>query len=133
MLHLRPLLLTALLATAVPAAAGAPPRGEDRLVRSLTGLVQTAQPSLAPQDLLDCLVEFGAVYQTELQSKGTGPGDTVRNMLGTSGGQRARMELLHAILSRGGMVCGGSGPDVAGPWKAKEAEFMTILSAMNSA
>ena len=128
-----PKALGAILATAVPAAAaGAPPRGEDRLVRSLTGLVQTAQPSLSPQDLIDCLVEFGTVHQTELQSKGAGPGDTVRNMLGTSGGQRARMELLHAILSRGGMVCGASGPDVAGAWKAKEAEFMSILSAMNS-
>lgn len=126
-----PKALGVILSTAVPA--GAPPRGEDRLVRSLTGLVQTSQPSLAPEDLIDSLVEFGSVYQSELQAKGTSPGDTVRNMLGTSGGQRARMELLHAILSRGGMVCGGSGPDVAGAWKAKEAEFMTILSAMNSA
>ena len=126
-----PKALGVILSTAVPA--GAPPRGEDRLVRSLTGLVQTSQPSLAPEDLIDSLVEFGAVHQSELKSKGTSPGDTVRSMLGTSGGQRARMELLHAILSRGGMVCGGSGPDVAGAWKAKEAEFMTILSAMNSA
>ena len=125
-----PKALGGILSTAVPA--GAPPRGEDRMVRSLTGLVQTPQPSLAPEDLIDCLVEFGAVYQSELKSKGTSPGDTVRNMLGTAGGQRARMELLHAILSRGGVVCGGSGPDVAAAWKAKEAEFMTILSAMNS-
>jgi len=126
-----PKALGAVLSTAVPAA-GAPPRGEDRLVRSLAGLVQTAQPSLAPDDLVACLDEFGAVYQSELADRGPSPGDTVRAMLGASGGQRARMELLHAILSRGGAVCGGAGPDVAAAWKAKEAEFMSILSAMNA-
>ena len=48
------------------------------------------------------------------------------------GGQRARMELLHAVLSRGNVVCAGAGGDVASAWKAGEAEFMTILSAMNT-
>jgi len=123
--------LGAILSTTTAGAAGTSPSGEDRLVRSLTGLVQTAQPSLAPQDLVDCLAEFGRVYQSQLASSQVGSaGDTVRAMLG---GQRVRMELLHAVLSRGNVVCaGGAGADVAAAWKAGEAEFMTILSAMNA-
>mmetsp|Transcript_25058 Transcript_25058/g.54636 ORF Transcript_25058/g.54636 Transcript_25058/m.54636 type:complete len:292 (+) Transcript_25058:507-1382(+) len=107
-------------------AGGAPPRGEDRLVRSLTGLVQTPQPSLAPKDLLDCLVEFGTVHASSTGGDAARAGDATRSM---RGGQRARMELLHAILSRGNIVC-AEGTEFGGSWKAKEAEFMAILERL---
>jgi len=105
---------------------GAPPRGEDRLVRSLTGLVQTTQPSLGPQDLIDCLSEFVTLHASSTGGDPAKAGAATRSMLG---GQRARMELLHAVLSRGDVVC-SEGTEYGGVWKAKEAAFMSILSAM---
>ena len=105
---------------------GAPPRGEDRLVRSLTGLVRTVQPSLAPEDPIDCLSEFLSVHAASTGGDLGKSADATRSMLG---GQRSRMELLHAILSRGSELC-CPGTEHATAWKAKEAEFMSILSTL---
>ena len=107
-------------------AGGAPPRGEDRLVRSLTGLVRTVQPSLAPEDPIDCLSEFLSVHAASTGGDLGKSADATRSMLG---GQRSRMELLHAILSRGSELC-CPGTEHATAWKAKEAEFMSILSTL---
>jgi len=126
---------------------GAPPRGEDRMLRSLSGLVRTVRPSVSPRDLLDCLdavrevhSDFAEGSKKEEEGKkgddggGGGGGAIVKSMLG---GQRTRMELLHAVLTRGNEICLGP-PDGAGgeygeEWRRKEAEFMAVLSGAAAA
>mmetsp|Transcript_38941 Transcript_38941/g.117122 ORF Transcript_38941/g.117122 Transcript_38941/m.117122 type:complete len:905 (-) Transcript_38941:546-3260(-) len=105
---------------------GAPPRGEDRMLRSLSGLVRTIQPSVSPRDLLDCL---DAVAEVHADLAGEGGKETIKSMLGV---QRARMELLHAVLSRGNEVCLIPGEDSGNEWRRKEGEFMTLLSGGGS-
>ena len=101
-----------------PMIAGAAPKGgEDRLIRSLIGLIQTQQPSLEPQDLIDCLVEFNTVHAASADPKAV------------IGGQRPRMELLHAVLARGGIVC-SEGSEYGPSWKSQEANFMAALATM---
>mmetsp|Transcript_2317 Transcript_2317/g.4302 ORF Transcript_2317/g.4302 Transcript_2317/m.4302 type:complete len:793 (-) Transcript_2317:59-2437(-) len=97
--------------------AAAPPAGEDRLLRSLVGLVKTLQPSVDPVNLLSCLDST-----TLADSSIRGEKRTMKSVL-TS--KRTLMELLYAIFSRGGEVCVG---DFEKDWKEKESKFLAILS-----
>mmetsp|Transcript_11027 Transcript_11027/g.21900 ORF Transcript_11027/g.21900 Transcript_11027/m.21900 type:complete len:811 (-) Transcript_11027:163-2595(-) len=85
--------------------------GEERLLRALTGLVLTIQPSVEPTVLcrsLDMTISIGSAGN-----------------LSHITGSRVRMELLHSILSRGKVVCNDAFSDV---WAEKEKTFMQILS-----
>ena len=85
--------------------------GEDRLLRALTGLVLTVQPSVDPSILCRCLdatISIGKDLSNITQS-------------------RVRMELLHSILSNGKTRCQES--DLEGVWKEREAAFMQILAS----
>lgn len=117
------------------AMAGAPPRGEDRMLRSLAGLVRTVRPSVAPRDALECLDEVGRVHAdltaaAKKRGDGSDGAKIVKSMLG---GQRARMELLHSVLSRGNEIClapdGSDEGEYSEEWRTKEGEFMTLLSS----
>eukprot|EP01083_Nonionella_stella_P044971 120957_1 len=92
---------------------GAPPAGEDRLLRSLTGLVKTAQPSVDPSNLLLCL-------SSTINAENIINGEK-RSMKSVLTNKRTLMELLYAIFSRGGEVCIG-GFEAA--WKDKESKFL---------
>ena len=86
--------------------------GEDRLLRALTGLVLTVQPSVDPSILCRCLdatISIGKDLSNITQS-------------------RVRMELLHSILSNGKTKC-GQDSNLEGVWKEKEAAFMQILAS----
>ena len=86
--------------------------GEDRLLRALTGLVLTVQPSVDPSILCRCLdatIAIGADLSKITSS-------------------RVRMELLHSILSRGKVVC-AEDSDLDGVWKEKEMAFMQTLAS----
>jgi hypothetical protein len=96
---------------------GAPPSGEDRLLRSLAGLVKTVQPSVDPGNLLACLDST-----IHADSAIRGEKHTMKSVL-TS--KRTLMELLYAIFSRGSEVCVG---DFEKDWKEKESKFIAILS-----
>ncbi|KAL7468591.1 hypothetical protein ACHAXS_008821, partial [Conticribra weissflogii] len=85
--------------------------GEERLVRALTGLVLTVQPSVEPTVLCRCLD-----MAISIASDGN---------LSSITGSRVRMELLHSILSRGKIVCNDAMAEV---WAEKEKTFMEILS-----
>ena len=98
-----PVALSCIFSTSLPVA-----EGEDRLLRAFTGLVLTVQPSVEPLILSRCLdvaIEMG-------QSK--------ENITGS----RTRMELLHAILSRGRAVCV---ENKSSGWADKEKQFMGLL------
>lgn len=97
---------------------GAPPAGEDRLLRSLTGLVKTTQPSVDPRNLLSCL--SSTINADDVLKKGE-----KRTMKSVLTSKRTLMELLFAIFSRGGEICVG---DFDEEWKNKESKFLTILS-----
>ena len=98
--------------------AAAPPAGEDRLLRSLTGLVKTEHPSVDPTNLLQCLI---STINAETVINGE-----KRSMKTVLTSKRTLMELLYAVFSRGGEVCvGGFEAD----WKEKESKFLAILSA----
>lgn len=96
----------------------APPPGEDRLLRSLTGLVRTVRPSIDPPNVMRCLSNVNCskkeIGETQL---------SIRDILT---GKRTLMELLHAVLSLGGDVCVGGALEK--DWKAKEADFLGMLS-----
>ncbi len=97
---------------------GAPPAGEDRLLRSLTGLVKTTSPSVDPNNLLSCLnstINAEDVINSEK-----------RSMKSVLSSKRTLTELLFAVFSRGGEVCVGG---FLAEWKDKESKFLTILSA----
>merc|ERR1719223_63164 len=94
------------------------PAGEDRLLRSLTGLVRTVQPSVDGENLLSCL-SSATNAKTILDEKKL-------SMKVLLTGKRTLMELMHAVLSRGGEVCVDT--DIGSRWKAKESEFLVILS-----
>ena len=96
---------------------GAPPAGEDRLLRSLTGLVKTVRPSVDSQNLLTCLIS-ATDANTVLSQKN-------RSMKSILTSKRTLMELLHAIFERGGEVCVG---DVQAEWKDRESKFLEILA-----
>ena len=96
----------------------APPAGEDRLLRSLTGLVRTVQPSVDGENLLSCL-SSATNAKTIIDEK-------KRSMKALLTGKRTLMELLHAVLSRGAEVCVDE--DIGSRWKAKESDFLVILS-----
>ena len=96
----------------------APPAGEDRLLRSLTGLVRTVKPSVDGENLLSCL-SCAINMKTILDDK-------KRSMKGLLTGKRTLMELLHAVLSRGAEVCAGG--VIEKKWKEKEGDFLIILS-----
>ena len=95
----------------------APPAGEDRLLRSLTGLVRTVQPSVDIDNLLACLT---SVIESKALMK-----EKNRDMKSVLAGKRTLMELLHAIFTRGGEVCVG---EHESDWKAKESSFLLILT-----
>jgi len=95
----------------------APPAGEDRLLRSLTGLVKTVQPSVDVGNLLACL---GSVIDAKSIMS-----EKNKSMKTVLTGKRTLMELLHAIFTRGSEVC--IGEDEA-EWKKKESSFLQILS-----
>jgi len=98
--------------------AAAPPAGEDRLLRSLTGLVKTEHPSVDPTNLLQCLI-------STINAENVINGEK-RSMKAVLTSKRTLMELLYAVFSRGGEVCvGGFESD----WKDKESKFLAILSA----
>merc|ERR1739844_511549 len=88
----------------------APPAGEDRLLRSLTGLVKTVQPSVDPNNLLDCL-------SSAIDAENVINGEK-RSMKSVLTSKRTLMELLHAIFSRGGEVCVN---EFEQGWKSKES------------
>lgn len=97
---------------------GVPPAGEDRLFRSLLGLVKTARPSVDAQNLLACLNSAtDADNVLSLKSR------TMKSVLAS---KRTLMELLHAIFERGGAVCVGTNYEVE--WKEKESKFLSILA-----
>jgi hypothetical protein len=96
---------------------GAPPAGEERLLRSLTGLVKTVRPSVDSQNLLACLMS-ATDAKTVLVQKNL----SMKSVL-TS--KRALMELLHAIFERGSYVCVG---DAEAEWKDRESKFLAILA-----
>lgn len=118
----------------------APPPGEDRLLRSLTGLVRTVQPVDA-RNVLRCLETVNGIGKEMAPAAGSGGGGgggekklTIRDILS---GKRTLMELLHAILSLGGEVCVGpvaaaqgvGGRSLAMDWKTNETEFLSMLSS----
>jgi len=86
--------------------------GEDRLLRALTGLVLSVQPSVDPSILCRCLDAAIAI------------GDDLSKITQS----RVRMELLHSILTRGKVLC-GENSDLDGVWKEKEKAFMQILAS----
>jgi len=96
----------------------APPPGEDRLLRSLTGLVRTVQPSIDPPNVVRCLASVNC-SKKEIGERQL----SIRDILT---GKRTLMELLHAVLSLGGKVCVGGALEE--DWKAKEADFLGMLS-----
>jgi hypothetical protein len=95
----------------------APPAGEDRLLRSLAGLVKTVQPSVDPVNLLACL---DSTIHADSATRGE-----KRTMKSVLTSKRTLMELLYAIFSRGSEVCVG---DFEKDWKEKETKFLAILS-----
>lgn len=95
----------------------APPAGEDRLLRSLTGLVQTIQPSVDAPNLLACLT---SVIETKALIA-----EKSKNMKTLLAGKRTLLELLHSIFTRGGEICVG---EHESDWKAKESSFLSILT-----
>jgi hypothetical protein len=116
--HLLPVAIKVILESASTAdLTVAPPAGEDRLLRSLTGLVRTVQPSVDVDNLLACL-------SSVIDAK-TVMDEKKKNMKTVLAGKRTLMELLHAIFTRGGEVCVG---EHEGEWKAKESSFLMILS-----
>mmetsp|Transcript_21965 Transcript_21965/g.34440 ORF Transcript_21965/g.34440 Transcript_21965/m.34440 type:complete len:813 (+) Transcript_21965:92-2530(+) len=86
--------------------------GEERLLRALTGLVLTVQPSVDPSILCRCLDATISI------------GDDLSNITQS----RVRMELLHSILSNGKTKC-AQDSDLEGVWKEKETAFMQILAS----
>jgi len=94
---------------------------EDRLLRALMGLVQTVQPSLQPRNVFVCLDVVMAIGKEEAAKKKGGMKMILTN-------NRVRMEFLHSVLSRGNMICGGSGGEIESVWRSKEQEFMIMLS-----
>lgn len=100
-----PASLSCVLSSSLPAT-----DGEDRLLRALTGLVLTVQPSVDPPVLCRCLDVAIVIGNTK----------EVENITGS----RTRMELLHAILSRGKVVCG---EDRSLGWGDKEKQFIALL------
>ncbi|KAL3789214.1 hypothetical protein HJC23_002799 [Cyclotella cryptica] len=100
-----PATLSCIFSTSLPAA-----DGEDRLLRALTGLVLTVQPSVDPSILCRCLDVTIVIGGTKDVEKITG--------------SRTRMELMHAILSRGKAVCG---EDRSLGWGDKEKQFIALL------
>jgi len=95
----------------------APPAGEDRLLRSLTGLVQTVRPSVDAANLLTCLTSVIDAKKVMVEKK--------KSMKTVLAGKRTLMELLHAVFTRGGEVCVG---EYEVEWKTKESSFLSILS-----
>ena len=96
----------------------APPAGEDRLLRSLTGLVKTTQPSVDPNNLLSCL-------NSTINAENIINGEK-RSMKSVLSSKRTLTELLFAVFSRGGEVCVGG---FLAEWKDKESKFLAILSS----
>lgn len=96
----------------------AQPAGEDRLLRSLAGLVKTTQPSVDPANLLLCL-------DSTIHAETIIDGEK-RSMKGILTSKRTLMELLYAIFSRGAEVCVGA---FEGEWKEKESKFLAVLSS----
>jgi len=87
--------------------------GEGRLLRALTGLVLTVQPSVDPSILCRCLDTAIAI------------GDDLSKITQS----RVRMELLHSILTRGKVLCAEDDSDLDGVWREKEKAFMQILAS----
>ena len=110
--ELLPVAMGCIFQTALPAA-----EGEDRLLRALMGLVITVQPSVEPEILARCL-DVAIVVGKE--DKVSSDGIKMPNITGS----RVRMELLHAILSRGKALCGDNVR-----WVAKEKEFTALLTS----
>jgi hypothetical protein len=95
----------------------AAPAGEERLLRSLTGLVKTVRPSVDSQNLLACLISATDAEAVMIQKN--------RSMKSVLTSKRTLMELLHAIFERGSVVCVG---DVEAEWKDRETKFLAILA-----
>jgi len=96
------------------------PAGEDRLLRSLSGLVRTVQPSVDPINIMKCLGNVndvkGEIDEEKLD---------IKKVLK---GKQALMELLHAVVSRGAEICGVVGGEYEDEWEIKEADFLAMLS-----
>ncbi|KAL3799906.1 hypothetical protein ACHAWO_000017 [Cyclotella atomus] len=110
--ELLPVAMLCIFKNALPAA-----EGEVRLLRALTGLVLTVQPSVEPAILAKCLDVAIAVGCKDVAVDG-------KKMTNITG-ERGRMELLHAILARGKIVCGDN--ETYG-WGLKEKQFMALLT-----
>ena len=96
----------------------APLAGEDRLLRSLTGLVQTVRPSVDSKNLIACLTSIIDAKEIMDEKK-------KKSLKSVLTGKRTLMQLLHSIFTRGGEVCVGV---CEREWKAKESAILTILS-----
>lgn len=112
--ELLPVAMGCIFKTALPAS-----EGEDRLLRALMGLVITVQPSVEPGILARCL---DVAIAAGKEDKAGSDGKKMPNITGS----RVRMELLHAVLSRGKTLCGD---DAAFGWVAKEKEFTALLTS----
>ena len=88
--------------------------GEDRLVRALTGLVLTSNPSIDPSILCRCLDTSIIVSQDN------------KNDLSFITSSRMRMNLLYTILSVGKDVCAKTIVNL--DWSKKEQVFVKMLS-----
>jgi len=119
----------------------APPPGEDRLLRSLTGLARTVQPRIDAHNVLRCLDSVNDIGKELMNTGGdgeppsSGGGEKKLNIRDILSGKRTLMELLHAILSLGGDVCVGPSAAAGGKasleeeWKTKETIFLSMLSS----
>ncbi|KAL7535166.1 hypothetical protein ACHAXR_006317 [Thalassiosira sp. AJA248-18] len=111
--HILPVALCCIFSWPMPAV-----EGEERLLHALTVLVQTPQPSIHPLILCRCL---------ELSILGAH--DNKDDLL-KAARCHVRMELMHAILSTGKIVC------VDAPfkesWCEKEKTFLKVLEGVHS-
>mmetsp|Transcript_4863 Transcript_4863/g.5481 ORF Transcript_4863/g.5481 Transcript_4863/m.5481 type:complete len:850 (+) Transcript_4863:369-2918(+) len=106
---------------------------EDRLLRSLSGLVKLNQPSLHASDFVQCLDCVLGVYRINNSSSSETDISPLKKVLSVV----SRAEVMHTILARGGDVCGRNdvsngtpnvSNDLGNVWKQLEREFLKLLS-----
>lgn len=118
---------------------------EDRLLRSLCGLVKLSNPSLEANDFVSCLDSVMETYRNHKTTTAHG-GATTNNQpppLKKVLSARNRAEVMHTILARGGTVCKpneGSSMlvnetnnelniiELGNTWRNLEKEFLELLS-----
>jgi hypothetical protein len=98
---------------------------EDRLLRSLTGLVRLVHPSPSPQNMIDSLM---VVNEFSNPGKKRIPESKQLDMKVLLSSHRTLLDLLHAILSRGGDICRSAGEYFLESWESQEKEFVAVLT-----